>query len=109
MVMQVAVGPGESCRGDGMGGNIGSKVFKAPNKTQWDCTIEGTTEVKCKANNLKSSLIIAAASARHFFKGYHTMKWDDWNNIMGNKSVRKCDQNYKSMSNEIWVPEGCAK
>lgn len=105
-ICQVKVGPGETCRGDAMGGAINSPIFKAPNKTKWKCDLDEKKAVTCSALDRKSSAVTAAAFTYHRFKGYYSMEWNDFMAIMGSKHLRGCDKDYKATTNEIWAPAG---
>ena len=101
---QVAVAGGIGCQGDAIGGDIGSNVFKAPNKTSWHCDLFGTNRVKCESDDLFSSFLITAAAAANGFANYFEMSFDHFTTIMGNKPIVRCDSELNPISNEIWVP-----
>jgi hypothetical protein len=105
-ICQVKVKPGESCRGDGMGGDIGSQVYKAPNTTQWSCKSTKKGSISCSSQNTKSALLTAAAFAAKGFQEYYSMNWSHWVSLMGQKAIIRCNQNYKPISPIIWVPLG---
>lgn len=105
-ICQVKIAPGESCRGDGMGGDIGSQVYKAPNKTQWICKTSKQGSLSCSSQNTKSAFLTAAAFAAKGFQEYYSMNWRDWISLMGQKGIMRCNQNYKPISSVIWVPFG---